>query len=235
MLKLDVVAEAMALPFEEAIRFLAAKTNQTSTHYADVWGKANTRAFTVAGASTEALVADFREAVMRAISDGESLQQFRARFDDIVKTNGWVHKGRPEWRARVIFETNLSSAYAAGRWAQMTEPGTMQVFPYWQYVHSGAKHYREQHKRWNGTVLRCDDPAWGWMYPPNGYHCGCWVKPLSRRDMERVGRSGPHPSPMRERYTFFVKKTGELKRATMGIDPGFDHNPGETWMGGAVT
>lgn len=226
----DPVAIGIGLPFEEAIRYFNAKLNRTSTHFADVWGKAHTTAFAVAGAATEAMVEDFREAVRRAIEDGESIQQFRKRFDEIRKSHGWEHAGKPGWRSRVIFETNLGTAYAAGRYVQMKEPGTAAAFPYWQYVHSGKKHFREQHKRWNGTVLSADDPFWSWAYPPNGYHCGCWVRPLTGQALARQGRSGPDPSPPRERYQYLVKKTGELKPATMGIDPGFDQNPGEEWL-----
>lgn len=228
--KIDATAQAISLPFDEAIRVLAAKLNVTSSHWSDVWGKAHSRSFAVAGAATEALVADFREAVMRAIEEGESLGQFRKRFDAIVETHGWEHAGKPGWRARVIYETNLGSAYAAGRHAEMTEPGTLQAFPYWQYVHSGKKHFREQHKRWNGTVLRADDDFWRWAYPPNGYHCGCWVRPTTARDVARQGKSGPDPSPERVIEPYVVRKTGEVKRRTVGVDPGFDHNPGAEWV-----
>ena len=225
----DAVETGIGLPFEEAIRYFNSKLNQTSTHFADVWGKAHAKAFAVAGAASEAMVEDFREAVRRAITDGESLQQFRSRFNAIKQSHGWEHAGTPGWRAKVIFEANLGTAYAAGRYVQMTEPATKAAFPYWQYVHSGKKHFREQHKRWNGTVLRCDDPFWSWAYPPNGYHCGCWVRPVTGRALERQGKSGPDPSPERVRYQYVVKKTGEVKPATVGIDPGWDQNPGEEW------
>ena len=225
----DETAKAISLPFDEAIRVLAAKLNVTSSHWADIWGKAHARSFAVAGAATEAIVADFREAVMRAIADGESLGQFRQRFDAIAQTHGWQHAGKPGWRARVIYETNLGSAYAAGRYIQMSDPETVQAFPYWQYVHSGKKHFREQHKAWNGTVLRADDAFWSWAYPPNGYHCGCWVRAITARALERQGKSGPDPSPPRVVEPYVVRKTGEVKRRTAGIDPGFDHNPGEEW------
>jgi SPP1 gp7 family putative phage head morphogenesis protein len=225
----DPVLQAVALPFDEAVRFLRAKVNRTSFDWTDVWGAANARAFAVAGAASEAIVADFREAVDKAIADGETLQQFRARFDEIVRARGWTHRGSPGWRARVIYETNLATAYAAGRYVEMTAPETAAAFPYWQYVHSGKKHYREAHKNWNGTVLRADDPFWSWAYPPNGYNCGCWVRPLSGRAFARTGRTRPDPSPPRQMRRIMIKSTGELKAVSEGVDPGFDTNPGADW------
>lgn len=229
---MTTTASAISLPFEEAIDFLRDKVNVTSEDYTDVWGAANTRAFTVAGAATDALVSDFREEVAKALEQGTTLADFRKSFDDIVKRHGWSHTGKPGWRSRVIFETNLSMAYSAGRYKQQTEPDTLAAFPYWEYVHSGARHPRKQHLAWNGLTLRADDVFWSYAYPPNGWGCGCRVKPVSERGMRRMGKSGPDQAPPREFHDIVIKKTGEVKRATVGIDPGFDYNPGQAWMAG---
>jgi hypothetical protein len=223
------IVSALSLPFQEAIDFFRQKTNVTSTGWTDVFGRANAKSFTVAGAATQALVGDFRREVMRALEDGVSLQDFRGRFDEIVRKHGWSHSGQPGWRARVVYETNLSMAYSAGRYVQMTEPETVAAFPYWQYVHSGARHPRKQHLEWNGTVLRADDPFWDWAYPPNGWGCGCRVRPLSERGLERQGRRGPDQAPERLPVQTVNKKTGEVLTGSHGVDIGFDHNPGQVW------
>lgn len=123
----------------------------------------------VAGAATNALVQDFRRA-----------------FDGLVTKHGWQHTGTPGWRARIIFETNLSTAYSAGRYAQATEPDTLAVYPYWRYVHSGARHPRLQHLAWNGRILLASDPWWSAHYPPNGWRCGCRVEVVSARGLKRL-------------------------------------------------
>jgi hypothetical protein len=220
---------ALGLPFEEAIEYLRQKTNVTSTGWTDVWQKANAKAFTVAGATALALVDDFRREVAKALETGSTLQEFRARFGEIVRKHGWEHTGRPGWRARVIYETNLSMAYSAGRYAQQTEPETLAAFPYWQYVHSGAKHPRKQHLAWNGTVLRADDPFWDWAYPPNGWGCGCRVRPVSEAGLKRQGRAGVDQAPERLRITQVNRKTGEVLKGSQGVDIGFDYNPGQAW------
>ena len=160
---------AIGLPPREAIAFLRQKTNVTTQSYLDVWAEAHSRAFMVAGAATNALVQDFRRA-----------------FDGLVTKHGWQHTGTPGWRARIIFETNLSTAYSAGRYAQATEPDTLAVYPYWRYVHSGALHPRLQHLAWNGRILLASDPWWSAHYPPNGWRCGCRVEVVSARGLKRL-------------------------------------------------
>lgn len=225
----SATTKAIDLPFTEAIDYLRQKANVTSTGWTDVWQKANAKAFTVAGATTTALVEDFRREVAKALETGSTLQEFRGRFDEIVQKHGWEHVGKPGWRSRVIYETNLSMAYSAGRYAQQTEPETLAAFPYWQYVHSGARHPRKQHLAWNGTVLAATDPFWDWAYPPNGWGCGCRVRPVSEGGLKRQGRSGLDKAPERIPMQAVNKRTGEVLRGSEGVDFGFDYNPGQVW------
>lgn len=220
---------AIDLPFEEAIAYLRQKANVTSEHYADVFGVANVKSFTVAGAATEALVGDFRGEVAKALESGTSLGEFRAGFDDIVRRHGWEHTGSPGWRARTIFETNLGMAYSAGRYAQQTEPETLAAFPFWQYVHSGSLHPRLDHKALDGITLRADDPFWLTHYTPNGWGCGCWIRSVSARQLARMGKSGPDVAPPIEWRSWTNPRTGEVVQVPKGIDPGFAYNPGREW------
>lgn len=229
MTDLGTVTSALDLPFDEAIAFLREKTNVTSTGWTDVWQKANAKGFTVAGATTQSLVEDFRREVARALESGTTLQEFRKSFNAIVEKHGWEHVGKPGWRSRVIYETNLSMAYSAGRYVQQTQAETLAAFPYWQYVHSGARHPRKQHLAWNGTVLAASDPFWDWAYPPNGWGCGCRVRPVSERGLARQGRTGLDQAPERIPTQRIDKKTGEVLRGSEGVDFGFDYNPGKAW------
>ncbi|GGG30915.1 virion morphogenesis protein [Caldovatus sediminis] len=224
-------AAGIGLPFREAIAFFLQKTNTPTRRWTDVWRAAHSRSFMVAGAASDALLADFRAEIARALEQGTTLAEFRTRFDEIVARHGWVHAGAPGWRARIIYETNLSTAYSAGRYAQMTEPETLAAYPYWQYVHSRARHPRRQHQAWDGLVLRADDPFWKTHYPPNGWRCGCRVRPLSARGLARQGRSGPDTAPPVVTRPWTNPSTGRVEQVPEGIDPGFDYNPGEAWRG----
>jgi hypothetical protein len=227
----NLVTTALDLPPSDAIAFLRGKNLATSTHWTDVWKQAHARSFMVAGAATEALVGDFHEAVTRAIAEGRSLKDFRKDFDAIVEKHGWAHNGSAAWRSKIIYETNLSMAYAAGRYAQMIEPGTLAVFPFWEYLHTSCRHPRLQHLAWSGLVLRADDPWWDTHYPPNGWRCGCRVRPMMRRELARRGKSGPDTAPPIELRAWTNPKTGIVHQVPVGIDPGFDYNVGKAWKG----
>ena len=225
-------AEALSLPFEEAIDFFKDKARVPSAHWTDVWRTAHSHSFMVAGAASDALLGDFQDALKKALEKGTTLAEFRRDFDTIVARHGWAYNGTPGWRSRIIYETNLSTAYSAGRYAQLTEPGTLEAFPYWQYIHSGSSHPRLQHLAWNGLVLRADDPFWHTHYPPNGWRCGCRVAPVSGRGLARMGKSNPDQAPPIETRPWRNPRTGAVHQVPVGIDPGFDYNPGLAWERG---
>ena len=184
-------------------------------------------AFVVAGAATDDLVADLRGAVTAAINQGESLAKFQARFDNIVAKHGWSYRGKRDWRTRVIYDTNLRTSYAAGRWRQMQEVKAER--PFWRYRHSHASaEPRQNHLAWDGTILRADDDWWHTHFPPNGWGCKCYVETLSQDDLDRMGRTvGEAPdSPTR---SVQLKRRGRVVKTVNvpeGIDPGFAYAPG---------
>lgn len=218
-----------SLPFQQQIAFFRNKENVLTDRWDDVWEAEHDASFMVAGANRVDLVADFREAVRAAVEDGETLDQFRRRFDSIVAKHGWDYNGGRNWRSRVIYETNLRQSYNAGRYAQQMALRTK--LPYIQYHHSDAvQHPRPVHLGWNGMVLRADDPAWQAIYPANGWGCQCYTSSLSERDLRRLGKSGPDPSPKLKWIDALVGKRSpggpHLVRTVEGIDPGFAYAPG---------
>lgn len=227
-------AEAIDLPFDEAIDFFRRKTRVTTQHWTDVWRTAHSRAFMVAGAAKDDLVADFQAEIQKALDTGTTLDEFRRGFDQIVQKHGWDHTGSPGWRSRIIYETNLSTAYSAGRYVQLKDPDVQEFFPFWTYVHSGSRHPRLNHMAWNGITLRADDPWWSTHYPPNGWRCGCRVSATSRAAMRRMGKSEPDQAPAIVTRPWKNPKTGVVHQVPEGIDPGFDYNMGEAWQTGVV-
>ncbi len=223
---------AIDLPFEEAVDFFRQKARVPTQHWTDVWRTAHSHSFMVAGAASDALLADFQQSIQKALNSGTTLAEFRKDFDRIVEQHGWAYNGTPGWRSRIIYETNLSTAYSAGRYAQLTEPDTLAVYPYWQYVHSGSAHPRLQHLAWNGLTLRADDPFWSTHYPPNGWRCGCRVRPVSKGGLSRMGKAGPDTAPPVQTRTWRNPRTGETHQVPVGIDPGFDYNAGQAWKQG---
>jgi hypothetical protein len=229
------------LPFQEAIDFLRGKVNLPTRKYDDVLRQGQVRAFTVAGVTRDDMLSDFRAAVEKARAEGTGFNEFRKDFDAIVDRTGWqfnargsTDEERRDWRARIIYTTNMRTSYMAGRWVQLTDPDVLRYRPYLQYIHSDAEHPRLQHLAWNGLVLAATDPAWNIMYPPNGWGCGCDVKALSRRDLARLGKNGPDEAPNLEPYESVDRRTGEPELRYPGIDRGWDYNVGKEWLEGVV-
>ncbi|RFC63613.1 hypothetical protein DYI37_11450 [Fulvimarina endophytica] len=222
--------DALDLPFEEAISFFRDKTNTPTKTWTDVYAAAHSHSFMVAGAASNALLDDFRSEILKALEKGTTLADFREGFDGIVQKHGWEYKGKRGWRSRIIFETNLRTAYSAGRFAQQTKPETLEAFPYWQYHHSGAIHPRREHLAWDGLVMRADNPFWLSNYPPNGWHCGCFCSAVSRDGLKRMGKSSPDEGP---ELLFRAEEVGGKRREVpFGVDPGFEYNPGRSWLTG---
>ena len=222
-----------SLPFREQAEFFRRKLNLPTSGWTDVYAREHDWAFMVAGANRDAIVADFRAAVQRAIDGESTLEDFRKDFDAIVARHGWDYNGGRDWRSRVIYDTNLSSSYAAGRWEQL------QQAPFWEYEHQDwVEHPRPQHQAWDGLVLARDDPWWHTHFPPNGWGCHCTVRGRWPGDLERMGKTGPDQAPAVELVEHTIGARSELGprvvRVPAGIDPGFEHAPGANRMRSAI-
>ncbi|WP_372069705.1 PBECR2 nuclease fold domain-containing protein (plasmid) [Tistrella mobilis] len=227
--------EAVDVPFKEAIAHHKAKVSIPTEAWTDLYGAAHARAFTVAGAARDALLGDLRIAVEKAIVQGVSFNEFQKDFDAAVERHGWSHTGTREWRARLIYQTNIQTAYQAGRWVQIMDPDIVRMRPHLRYRHSGSKHPRPEHLSWNNLVLPRDDPFWKTHYPPNGWGCGCWVEPITDRQLARL-QADPKNQVKREApqdgtYTWTDPRTGDRREIPRGIDPGWDYNVGEASQG----
>ena len=223
-----------SLPFKEQIAFFKRKLNIPTTGWTDIYTHEHDYAFMVAGANRDAIVADFRTAVEKAIAEGMTLQDFRENhFDRIVAQHGWDYNGGRNWRSKIIYDTNLATSYAAGRWEQLQDA------PYWQYKHADwVQHPREDHLAWDGLVLARDDPWWYTHFPPNGWRCQCSVRGLWPRDLQRLGKTGPDTAPdvqWEERTIGQRNPNGpRTVRVPAGIDPGFEYAPGRSRLQSAI-
>ncbi|SDI53463.1 phage minor head protein [Propionivibrio dicarboxylicus] len=210
-------------PFEAQLEFFRQKLNLPSERWDDIVKAANDRAFIVAGAMQADLIQDLRFAIDRSMRDGLGIEAFRTDFRQIVQQHGWTgwtgegSKAGEAWRTKVIYQTNMATSYAAGRYRQLTDPDFLAEFPYWRYVHNDSvMHPRPMHAHWGQIrlTLRYDHPFWATHYPPNGWGCHCRVVPV-REPGE--GDATEPPAGWDER---------DGKGLIPGIDRGFDYAPG---------
>ena len=223
-------ALAERLDFDERVEFFRAKLSLPTRTWTDIWQEEHDRAFVVAGAARDDLLADLRAAVDSAVADGTTLQEFRRRFDAIVAKHGWIYNGGRDWRTRVIYETNVATSYAAGRWRQLKAVAGRR--PFWRYRHNPASvEPRHQHVAWDGLILPHDDPWWDVHYPPNGWGCKCYVESVSRREADRAGGPGEAPPTNWRSERVGSGPTARIVEVPEGVDPGFGYAPGRRAAG----
>lgn len=217
------------LPFGEAIRFFVGKLLDFPTEsYQDLTQEEHDWAFAVAGATKAELLADLRREVSKAIENGSTAQEFRREFEGIVQRHGWSHRGGTDWRARTIYDTNLRTAYAAGRAEQMQDPSVLRDRPYWEWNHGGSVRPRPHHLSLDGKIFPADHPFWQSMYPPCGWGCKCFVTSLSARDLERMGRTPDTPPAPGQIETFTDAVTGKGMVVRYQADPGWGNIHGQS-------
>lgn len=228
---------------EEAIAFFRAKGIAFGFDWRDVWQEEHAKAFTVAKAMSRDLLEDIRQAVDDALVNGTTLATFRQQLTPLLMARGWwgrslesdpltgeqrvVQLGSPA-RLRTIFDTNLRSAYAAGRWDRIQRQ--KRVFPFLIYESVKDGRERPEHGAWHKTILPVDHPWWDTHYPPCGWNCRCTARPANQRMLDRRGDKVTDQPARFPQKDYVNRRTGEITRTERGIDPGFSFNVGKAYL-----
>lgn len=237
--------ELAALPHREAIEYFRSKGYAHELqrfHHLDHFREAHARNFVVAKAMRDDVSRAIRDEFDRAFSEGRTLAEFQQDLAPRLREMGWWGKAEMEdpvtgetelvqlgsmHRLRVIFDTNMRTAHAAGHWAAIQR--TKKAFPYLHYIQIERPTKRHDHARFHDHIWHVDDPVWLKIYPPNGYFCGCTVIQRTEGWMRRNGRT-PDETLDLEEEDWTHKRSGEVHRIPRGITPGFDTNPGAVWL-----
>lgn len=188
-MKLDEV-EVPPVP-EEVLRYWRRKriAGFTGDALEAAWAEDHDLAFRVAGIHAQDLLADMFAAIELALERGLPWTDFRDRFEDTLAALGYRVGGH---RLRVIFETNVRTARAAGQWARIER--VADALPFLVYELGPSEVHRPLHVEWNGTVLPVDSDWWATRFPPNGWGCKCRVRQIGRAEAERRGVTDPPPA-----------------------------------------
>lgn len=219
--KQGVQFDVAPLPNQEAIVHFKDKVLLDSSSYLDVLAHEHAIAFVVAGMADADLLAETKAAIQSALDSGSDFNAFKRRLKPYLTAKGWLSKDgkTASRRLRLIYHTNLHTAYAAGQWQRIQK--TKEFLPYLQYMPSVSENPRLSHKRYYDLVRPVDDAIWQQIFPPNSYNCKCWVKQLTKRQAQKVGISEETPLEM---VDYENPKTGEKSQVPAGIDPSFNHN-----------
>lgn len=246
------LALAFNLPPERAIEYFRAKGLRISANAQAMTAQAHASAFTVAGVMKAEVLGDIRGALDQALAEGQTFDQFVKGLKPTLQRQGWwggkpydpatgeilPGRGMTPRRLKTVFETNLQSAYSAGRYKAQLENADQR--PIWEYVAILDSRTRPRHRALAGRAFRFDDPVWGSIYPPNGYRCRCRVRTRSEAEFKAEGGALSNGAGRMETNVVDLGKRGKVSvtgyrdphtNELFAPDPGFDHNPGQGAFG----
>lgn len=225
-------------PAPEVTAFFDKKSLKPAFHYRDVVPEEHAFAFTVAKAVKVEILAEIRDAVSKALRDGQTLATFQKELEPTLKSLGWwgrksmidpktgetilAQLGSPR-RLKTIYWANMRTARAAGLWERAQR--TKKVLPYFVYRLGPSERHRPHHAARAGTVLPVDDPIWNEWFPPNGWGCKCWIRQIGVEEADKLG--GISEPPEIDYVEVLNKRTGKTEWVPEGIDPGWNSNPGK--------
>ncbi len=203
---------------EEIVDFFKSKGLKTSFNWHEVYEDAHAKAFTVAKMTELDLLSDTKKLLERAIEDGESFSTFKKDAKKLFNEKGWtgykevkdpatgevktVELGTPR-RMKLIYDCNMNSAYAVGRYREMLEE--IDVAPIWVFKTMADGRERPEHAALHDEAYRADDAFWVVFFPPLGWGCRCYVINLTKYQAKELGMD--------------VKSTeGKIKPATVLVD-----------------
>lgn len=230
------LAYAIGLPPAKAIEYFKAKGYAITWSWLDLWQEAQAKAFTVAGVTKLEILQDVRDALGSALNEGKTLADFTKELTPLLQKKGWwginaqadkqtgemTGKGLTPRRLKTIYQTNMQTAYMAGRYKSQIDNAADR--PFWQYVAVMDRRTRPSHSALNGRVFRCDDPFWQSFYPPNGFNCRCRVRAL---DQENLDSRGIDLSTSEGRLDQVQVPTSRKPDAPLVDVARFEHTPGK--------
>jgi len=236
-LKVGLVEPKAAIAAFQARRLLA-----PSYAWQDVFQDEHSRGYAVAGVQRLDILQIFFDESEAAVNNGGSLKDFRDSILPKLTAKGWwgdievkdAATGETritrfdDRRLKLIYDTNVRQAYAAGRWAETQK--TKARLPFLVYFTMQDEHVRASHRRWNALVLPVDHPFWDTHYPPNGWNCRCYAYAIDQKGIDRLRKAGVKiqtEAPAIDWVTYVNPRTGEVVPVPRGIDPGFAYNPGK--------
>lgn len=220
------------------------KTLEPSFAWQEVYADLHARMFTVARSAGFDVLEDIFQALLKALEEGKTYRQFAEELTPLLQAKGWwgeqqvtnprsglpqlIQLGSPR-RLRLIFGANMRVSYAVGHWASFERNKAAR--PFLRYVHlEGQENPRLHHAAWHNIVLPIEHPWWKTHACPNGWNCHCTLQSLARRDIDTLTADGVRLKfdvPQEDLRPWVNKVTGETRMIDAGIDPGWDHNPGE--------
>jgi len=172
------------IPFKEALEYLKALSPQvahSATEVSEMYREGKN--FSIARSAKLLILDRIKKYIQAGVKGTPKENAIQA-----IKKAGNFSRGY----AKTIYQTNLSSAYTAGRFEQAKEPHVAQIVKAFQYVAiDDPPRVRPNHFAHHGLVASQFDPAWNEFSPPQGFNCRCGVRLVTVFEARRRGILDP--------------------------------------------
>ncbi len=235
-------------PPAAAVAYLEEKVvgGRLSFDWRDVWREEHLNAFVVAKAMKVDLLTDMHGALVTAIKAGWSRDRFVRELTPTLQAKGWwglgevtdpkdgklklAQLGSPR-RLQTIFDVNMRMAHSAARWERFE--ASAETRPFLVYKHTPQANPRHEHLAWDGITLPIGHVFWKTHFCPNGWGCKCYQVSIRKAEAltseEELQRLGVYDT-----RTYVNRRTGQVTKVPVGIDPGFDYNVGQARLANFV-
>ena len=178
-----LMAQAEPLTMEEAVELFKTKVPLQPEEFKALEGPLRLRAFTVSRLVGMDAIVRTKEAITKALEEGQTLQGFieTVGADAVIRKAGFDVTSPFYWET--VFRTNVMSAYSAGRWAAIERNGD--AFSHLEYLTIPDERRCPICGPLHGIVRRKDDDFWRTHYPPLHFNCRCVVRPIHRVEARR--------------------------------------------------
>jgi SPP1 gp7 family putative phage head morphogenesis protein len=255
------VKAVIGLAPADVIAYFQAKKFAITWDWHELLDEQHAQQFTVAKVTKLDVLQSISDALIKAAKQGQTFKQFSADLTPVLQSKGWwgkavdpdtgeitpAHGGTTApaqlgsaRRLWTIYQTNMQSAFMAGRYKTML--AAVDTHPVWRYVAVLDRRTRPDHAALDGRMYRYDDVFWQYYYPPNGYLCRCRAVPVSAaalaRESDALRSSDAEPITLRTVTVGGGDNVREAKQASfksihagrpiiIRTDPGFAYNVGQ--------
>jgi SPP1 gp7 family putative phage head morphogenesis protein len=178
----DAAYSFLDLPWDEALEAFLQRVPQRRDELRRLYEAYARRADAATAMSLEQLQAMVKDRLARMIEEGGTFEDFAKAIEAGTETLGIA--GDDPTYLKMVFRTNVQTAYGAGRFRALTDPDVVAEYPYIQYRTVGDARVREEHRVLDRGIYAATNPAWFNIAPPNGFSCRCSTVPLSADDVK---------------------------------------------------
>lgn len=178
--------------FTEAVNAFRARVPMSDAEFDQLLETERELAFKVSGIAQADLVQEVHDSVERAISDGTTLEDFKAEVGAKLE-EAWG--GEDPMRLETTFRTNVMGAYNAGRHAVFSSPAVRRARPYLRFDAVEDSRTSTICEELDGKILPADDPFWNRHTPPLHFNCRSILVALSEDEVDDEGGTDDTPDP----------------------------------------